>query len=971
MKTLQAKGTVTKSEILEGLNPEQIKAVTHGEGPLLIVAGAGTGKTTVITRRIGYLIEQGVKAENILALAFGDRAAAEMKERVDQLLPLGYYDLQISTFHAFCDLILREQGLEIGLPDFKQLDEVGQWLLVKNNLAEFDLDYYRPLGNPTRFIKALIRHFSRAKDELITPAQYLDYVEKIKINKDQSEAGLEDFELEHRRLSEVGNAYHVYQKLLLQNNFLDFGDLINYSLQLLQKRPKILELYRQKYKYILLDEFQDTNYAQYELIKLLAAPVNNLTVVGDDDQSIFKFRGASISNILHFQKDYADAKFISLTNNYRTGQKILDAAHGFIEQNNPDRLEVRLGVDKKLKNAANPRGELEVLSAPDYVSEARTVVDKIVTLNTANTESSWNNFAILARSHDLLDPFISALEEREISYIYFANKGLYKKSIIFDVIAYFELLDDYHESQALYRVANFPIFHIEHKVILELSHYAKKKTLSLFEAFQKAGEVDGLNAKSLEGIKKLLVFLDKHEKTSKDKSTEQLYIEVINDLDFARLAMNDFQNGKYLENFRYRIQRFQAEVADKSLKNFMRDLSFEQEAGESGELEFDPEAGPEAVKLMTVHAAKGLEFDTVFLVGLVDKRFPTIERKEPIEIPKPLIKDILPEGDIHLEEERRLFYVAMTRAKQRLVLSRAFDYGGKLQKKPSRFLLELGLTSGKAAKPTGKVVFKTLDKVRKQISLPLPKKFSWTQISTFIKCPLEYKYKFILNIPTPGSHAASFGSTIHNTLSKFMVEYQQKSRQTDLFGTVGKNSLPDYAVLENHYKNAWIDDWYPDKDIKKEYREKGKNILKTFYEDCQKSAPRPKFIEKRFELKLDGRIFTGVIDRADETADGLVIIDYKTGSADILSPVNKEQLLIYQWAANDVLKESVADLQYWYLQDRLEKQSFLGEPPDLEKLKQKIGETISEIILAVKSDDFYDRDLHGRSHECKFRRLIQ
>src|SRR3989338_2033044 len=383
-----------KSKLLEGLNAEQEKAVTHADGPLLIVAGAGTGKTTVITRRIAYLIEQGVKPEEILALAFGEKAAGEMEERVDMLLPHGFVNVQISTFHAFGEQILSEYGIEIGLPDFKVLNDVGQWLLIRNNLDKFNLDYYRPLGNPTKFIKAVLSHFSRLKDELISPEEYLDYVEKLKLNSEGAETQITSPDLapspggesepeNPARLQEIAGAYHTYNKILLDNSALDFGDLINYTLRLFKKRPKVLDHLRDRYKYILVDEFQDTNLAQYELVKLLAAPSNNITVVGDDDQSIFKFRGASISNILHFQRDYKDAKFINLARNYRSRQNILDAAYEFIKLNDPDRLEVKLGISKKL--AAVPRassgkekkGTIEQIAARDYMEEAELVVEKI------------------------------------------------------------------------------------------------------------------------------------------------------------------------------------------------------------------------------------------------------------------------------------------------------------------------------------------------------------------------------------------------------------------------------------------------------------------------------------------------------------------------------------------------------------------------------------------------------------------
>ncbi len=284
---------------LNKLNPEQKQAVMHQTGPLLIVAGAGTGKTTVITDRIVYLIEQKLaKPEEILAVTFTEKAALEMEERVDRALPFGYFDLWVSTFHSFAERILKDNGLDIGLPtDFKLLDNAGAWILMRQNLDKFGLKYYKPLGNPSRFIKSLLEHFSKCKDQMIYPKDYLEY----------SENNLEDEE----RIKELANCYHVYQQLLLDNNSLDFGDLINYALQLFQKRPAILDFYRKKFKYILVDEFQDTNYAQYELIKLLSAPNNNLTVCADDDQAIYRWRGASFSNIVKFQEDFPKVKQVS------------------------------------------------------------------------------------------------------------------------------------------------------------------------------------------------------------------------------------------------------------------------------------------------------------------------------------------------------------------------------------------------------------------------------------------------------------------------------------------------------------------------------------------------------------------------------------------------------------------------------------------------------------------------------------
>src|SRR3990167_1072080 len=336
---------------LSKLNKEQKEAVVYEKGPLVIVAGAGTGKTTVITQRIAYLIDKGLaKPEEILAVTFTDKAAGELEERVDRLLPLGYVDLWVSTFHAFCERILRDHALDIGLPaDFKVLNPTSGWLLIRQNLDKFDLDYYKPLGNPTKFIQALIAHFSHCKDQGIYPDDYLEYAEKLKTRDDAPETS------EVERIKEVASTYHVYQRLLLENSFLDFGDLINYCLKLFKKRPLILKKYREKFKYILVDEFQDTNWSQYELIKLLAEPKNNLTVCADDDQAIYRWRGASFSNIIQFKKDFPDAEQISLIQNYRSTQDILDLSYKFIKANDPDRLECVNKISKKLEaNNAGP-----------------------------------------------------------------------------------------------------------------------------------------------------------------------------------------------------------------------------------------------------------------------------------------------------------------------------------------------------------------------------------------------------------------------------------------------------------------------------------------------------------------------------------------------------------------------------------------------------------------------------------------
>jgi DNA helicase-2/ATP-dependent DNA helicase PcrA len=691
-------------DLLENLNKEQLSAVTHTTGPLLIVAGAGTGKTTVITRRIGYLIQQGfARPDQILALTFTEKAAGEMVDRTENLLPLGTLDLWISTFHSFAERILKQHALDIGISnDFKLLDDIGQWILVHRNFDKFKLKYYRPLGNPNKFIDALLSHFSKCKDEMITPEDYLAYAEQLKLNGDSAEgvriqneqADSEEIE----RIEELASAYHVYQKLLLDNNYLDFGDLIHYVTVLLKQRPKILQYYQNHFKYILVDEFQDTNYAQYELIKMLAGnKERNLTVVGDDDQSIYKFRGASVSNILKLKTDFPDFKQIALIQNYRSAQNILDLAYDFIQANNPSRLEVELGINKRLVTDAKPPGTIQVLEAADLSGELDLVIKKINELKTNDPELSWNDFCILIRSNSSSGELLPKLEIAGIPFYYFANQGLFKKRLIFDLINYLKLLDNYHESLSLFRVMEFPKFALHPEDIAMIKSFIDRKTLSLYEALSNTEMRAKISEDARAKLDELAASLHKHGEEGEEKTAVEVFVSVVKDLGIdvwlAPETLEHAQQREFLEQFYKKIEAYEQENEDKSLAGFLHVLSLEQEAGSEGTIKFDPNMGPELVKVMTIHASKGLEFQYVFIINMVDQRFPTRGKRDAIEIPEALIKDILPEGDFHLQEERRLFYVALTRAKKGVFLSWAKDYGGSREKKPSIFLQETKLIS--------------------------------------------------------------------------------------------------------------------------------------------------------------------------------------------------------------------------------------------------------------------------------------
>lgn len=972
-----------ESNLLVTLNSPQKMAVTHNSGPLLIVAGAGTGKTTVLINRLAYLIiEKKIKTDSVLLLTFTEKAAGEMEERADKILPYGYVDLWINTFHGFGERLLREHALEIGLsPSFKLLSTTDQWVFIKKNLSLFNLEYYRPLGNPTKFISEMLKHFSRLKDENISAKEYLEYANNPQ--DDKKKIIEEGDALEIARIQELANAYDIYNKLLLENNYLDFGDLLVYLIKLFKDRPNILNYYRQQFKYIMVDEFQDTNLAQYELVKLLAAPKNNLVVVGDDDQAIYKFRGASISNIMQFKEDYPKTKELVLTDNYRSRQEILDKAYGFIKNNDPRRLEVKLKINKKLiakgdglDDKSSPAVQfLNFLTQEDELSFVANQINHLYQDKINKGEQiSWSDFAILVRANDTADSYVKELSRQSIPNQFMSWRGLYYKPIILDILAYFRLLDNYHESSALFRVLSMESFKVSHADMITINKQATRKVWSLYEALKNISSIAGLEANSIKNINTLLKLVEQHSALARSSKPTKIFLHFVYDsgllekLDHDR----DLETFSYLNQFYQKIKKLEENNVDVKLRDFLEVINLELEAGETGSLKLDF-VDSETVKIMTVHGAKGLEFKYVFLVNLVDKKFPTISRSEKISIPDALIKEkVFIHPEAHLEEERRLFYVAATRAKEELYLTAAKDYGGVREKKASRFVEEMGFQDNNKEKAgslnSNNQMLKDLDKL-KQKEVPtqtktdnsemvaLPAKFSFSQLAAFASCPLQYKFAFILKIPAPTDKAALiFGRSLHNTLYNFLLPTLTISKkiQESLFVDTNKidkkiNQITEKRLLEV-YQEFWQADGYKDKKEREAYYQKGLAALKDFFSDYQADPPAEiLFLEKRFSFKIGTDIIKGTIDRVDRLPDNtLKIVDYKTGnSKNKLEFKDKKQLILYQIFLEEFLQEKVSQLCYYYLESG-EQISFVAT--DKEKEKLKIG--IMEEIALIKKRQF-------------------
>lgn len=928
--------------IPDQVNKEQQAAITHGRGPLLIVAGAGTGKTTVVTERIAHLImNEQVPSDNILALTFTDKAAGEMQDRVERILPFGYVDLWVMTFHSFGQRLLQTHALDIGLSnDFKLLSQTDQWLLIREHLDEFDLDYYRPLGNPTKFITALVKHFSRLKDEDISPDEYVKYAKSLTKGKTKKSMNEEDA-AEAARILEIAKAYQTYNQLLLDNNALDFGDLILYTLRLLRDRPAILKKYQQQFQYILVDEFQDTNWAQFELIKRLAAPRNNLTVVGDDDQSIYKFRGASVANILEFKKDFPDADVIVLTKNYRTRQSILDLSYQFIQKNNPDRLEAKgkviggLPIVKKLKAEREGDGVTDVFHVVSQEIEARTVAEKIEELRKDNPEVSWDAFCVLVRANDHAEIFINEFERRGWPYVFLAARGLFIKPLVLDLLAYLRLLDNYHEGAAMYRVLAMPIWGIDHADIVELSHQAKKKTWSMYEALQHLDSVT-VKPETKTGVTKLLKLMGDHTAKAQTQPVGEVMLYFLNDSGYLRSitreeTVQSQQQTSILRQLFKVIETFQKGERPATVKSFLGYIDHVTESGDAGALERDLESGPETIKIMTIHAAKGLEFPYVFIGNVVEQRFPGTDRADPITVPDALVREILPQGDAHLQEERRLMYVAITRARDGVFFTLAEDYGGARRKKPSVFMYELGLLTPpveaktKPLPPPERLYQPTPTQAKETAAyLAREKQFSFTKLSTYNDCPWRYRYAFVLQVPKRGSHVLVYGQSIHKALFNFFTLWKERQKNS-------KDGKPPVSLDEllTMYNQAFIDEWYPSKKTKREYREKGAAALKLWYVKTVKNPPDILRLEQVFNLKVDEFVINGAIDRIDQIGidaktkkPQVKIIDYKTGKVkEKFEKDDKYQLLIYTLAVQDpnIIDGEVKELEYYFLDENVPK----------------------------------------------------
>jgi DNA helicase-2/ATP-dependent DNA helicase PcrA len=914
--------------LLGGLNPDQLRAVTHGDGPLLVVAGAGTGKTQVITRRIAWLIAtRRARPSEILALTFTDKAAEEMAIRVDQLVPYGYTDTAISTFHAFGDSLIREFALELGLPtDVRVLSRPEVVIFLREHLFEFGLDAYRPLGDPTRFLAALATLFSRCKDEDIAPSDYLAHADRVATEAarvaeaatgegpDAPGGGAAAAE-EAGRQMELARAYATYQDLMAANGCIDFGDQVALALHLVRTSASARTAIAGRFRYVLVDEFQDTNRAQAELVAALADAHRNVTVVGDDDQAIYAFRGAAVDNILAFQDRYPGARTVVLRRNYRSLAPILEAAYRLIRFNDPDRLEVRTGIGKRLRaHRVSPApAPVRVEAFASGAEEADWIAAEIG--RRIEGGAAPRDHAILVRANGHADPFLRALNMAGIAWRFSGTSGLYARPEVRLLLAFLRVVADLDSSVDLYALASSELYGLGGDDLTSIVNMARRRNRSVFAVLDELDRQPGIlrvGPETRASASKLVADLRVYAQAAHEQPAGELLYRFLRGSGLlARLVGTDTPGAEEaLQNIArfFEIVRSQSALLVDDRAIFVAPhLATLIEAGDDpATAELDPDA--DAVAVLTVHKAKGLEFPVVFLPGMVAGRFPSGGRREPLSLPAGLGRGIPPTPASSLAEERRLCYVAMTRARDELILSHAADYGGARARRVSPFVLEaLDLPAAAGMPGAGARATTPIERlatfgsavtpaIGPEGPITDPLSLSFYQVDDYLTCPLKYKYAHVLRVPLAPHHAIIYGAALHKAVQLFHHRHARGHVMTE-------------AELFEVFDSAWSNEGFVSRDHEEARLESGRAALRRFRAaQLEPDAVIPTYVEREFSFTLGGDRVRGRWDRVDVVPAGEGSAPpprpEPDGSADVISPtldmLGPERVTITDYKSSDV-----------------------------------------------------------------------
>jgi DNA helicase-2/ATP-dependent DNA helicase PcrA len=952
---------------VEKLNSQQRVAVRHGDGPLLVVAGAGTGKTRVITERIRILLESdpALEGESILGLTFTDKAAAEMKHRVVRAAGERGKGVWLSTFHKFClDAILLPRR-----PELRSLDNEDHWILLRRNMPLLGLDRYRRLAEPGQFLGDFVQFFSRCQDELVTPDDYEHYVEGLATNHEKQKKSLEEEErlkLEEivAQQKEVARVFRTSDALVRGRNLVTFGMQMLESVHLLKQDAALRRELQARYRHILVDEFQDTNVAQLELLWLLAGKHPNIVAVGDDDQAIYRFRGASFGSFTKFIAQYTDIKpgagakafegvLQPLTHNYRSSGRILRVAGQVIAQNERSPI----FPDKRLTPEKPDGAKVRIAELATAEDEAQWVASEIERQHAeagspATAGRRWRDFAVLYRMHTHRDRLVSVLAARKIPFV-IRNLSILQNPLVRDVVAYLRLIASLADDVACTRVLSAPAWGLEAADIVRLAERSSKsKGIALWDALV-AAQNEPAFAKKKARIGELIAFINSLRRRVRQLPVSELFDELAAGLEIA--VVSSEIDRKYLDRLAKFVREWEPKSDTRRLPEFTEYLDFYDQAG--GQINLEEDTGADAVQLMTVHAAKGLEFPNVFILRLTQGGFPARPRARVLEFPPELMKEERPKGDFHIQEERRLCYVALTRAKDELTLTTVVNK----RSKPSVFLDDILMDAKFArahverlapkvqprpeappreeaalfasARENARVYSRIAEwaaEYRPPLSEPL--QLSASAIEAYEMCPQKYLFSNVWGI-RGGPHAAtSFGSVMHTTIKHFIGELRKKRK------------VP-FEEVESIFAREWTSAGFEDTYQEEEYKCEGLAELRAFHAAVMAEPPEVLAQEKYFELPMEQNIVvTGRIDQVNRAGAGEEeIVDYKTGRPKPLAQAKKSlQLSLYALAAREVLDLNPTRLVFYNLQSN-EGVATSREPKQLKEARDTVLEAAADI----------------------------
>jgi len=897
------------------LDPEQRAAAAIGQGPVRVVAGAGTGKTAVIAERFRRLVMGGASPDSILVMTFTDRAAAEMRERIEDLV--GAAAPAVGTFHAVALSWLRADGRAIGVPaGFRIITGADRWILARELMWQLGDLVLTGDERPDDLVAPALQMLERLKQELVP----LDRLERwAKTADDREKADL---------MQACVRVFRAYERACRKDRLLDFEDLLALAVRMLEQRPAVLESYRARYPHVLIDEYQDLNLAQERLVELIAGGGEPFAV-GDDDQSIYRFRGASRASLERFLTSFPAAQTVTLGRNHRSSRRVVSAASALIGHN-PDRL------PKQLRSGLSGE-KVEIWACPDGESEADAIASEAGRLIRAGLPPTA--IAVLCRTNAIARPIAAALAARGLPHVVIGGHGFNDRPEIKDVIALLRVLRDGNDVVAVARAVTRPPASLDQESALAVLRDRNGSTpLDALAEWAPSSSF----ARLLIELSAAVPVLDVRDLVFEVMNRTR-YLEVLSSTLEASEAARAVANVSRLAEL---IAEFCEVSPDRSLEAYMRHLDLVLLSQED-ERPAEVEGLGDAIHVMTIHQAKGLEFDAVFVPGLVEGRLPQSGRSPRFELPPAVLEPLVRGREDVAAEERRLLYVAMTRATRYLYLTRAAHYEGGRRWRDSRFLEEV-----RAAGPRT-VVLRNVPQSPRPSPQPSPLRgegavvLSFSSIAAYRDCPRQYWYRHVQRLPAEQSAEAVQGVIMHETLRR-----AGEARRSGADVTA--------AMLRSIHREVWNATAFPDARRAATFERNGAAQLEAYRKSGGLDG-LPAHLEQPFNVTVDGWMLTGVVDRIDRTHDAWRIIDYKTGRH--ISRGRRDlQVALYALGASEALKLEPVELEIAYLAS--------GESVRVDHTSSLLAEATrqgSEVAAGVRSGRFEARPDRRRCRLCPYR----